>query len=229
MPYTQNSKDLPSYVMKLSDANKSRWIEIFNAAYEKYGEEKALLLANTWLKRNIKKESVVAKSTASVEHLVFTVDTSSELIKRADDGEDYIDFILTDDKPDDEGVVYPPELLKKWADQINSGQLLLGDFDHEKFNVLVKQGLRPNDVMQRLKTKPGIAKMIKAVIDKGKLWVRTVIDKRYKKLIKEKAKGVSLEASLIRDDTTNEIIDGVLGGFTFAINSNPHNERAMIA
>lgn len=230
MPYNLNSKNLPSYVEKLSDKNKKKWINIFNTAYTEYGEKKAFLMANSWLKKNIKSKTVTAKTTQSVEKLTFFVDDSEKvLIKRTDDGQDYIDFVLTDNKPDSEGVTYSEDLIQKWADQINSGDILIGDYDHSEYDKLIMSGLSPDEVMKRLKTKPGIAKTVKAIVDKGRLWVRAMIDKRYKKMIQTKSKGVSLEATLIRDTDTNSIVDGTLGGFTFAMDAIPVNPRAVIA
>ena len=228
MPYTSKSKDLPSYVKKLSDTVKRKWVSIYNAAHSKYGEEKALIISNTWLKKQISKKEAVAKTTKQISVIKFELDTSKELIKRTKDGEDYVDFVLTDTLPDSEGVQYPLSLLEKWTEQINSGNILLGDIDHKEYDALVQSGISPDEVMSRLKEKPGIAKTLKAIIEKGKLWVRAIIDKRYKKIIKEKAKGVSLEALLIKDADDN-IIDGELGGFTFGIDCKPVNDRAVIA
>ena len=59
------------------------------------------------------------------------------------------------------------------------------------------------------------------------MWVRAIIDKRYKKII-EKANGVSLEAIVSRDANGN-VTDGDLLGFTFAVNQRPVNPRAVIA
>ena len=228
MPYKKASKDLPSYVQKLGDSLKGKWISIFNAAEDKYGEERAFIIANTWLKKSIKVTSVEAKTERVATIIKFEVDDSKELIKKTDSGEDYIDFVLTDNLPDKSGDSYPDALLAKWADQINSGDVLLGDMDHEEYDRLLKAGYSVDEVMAKLKEKKGIAKTLKAVIQKGKLWVRAIIDKRYKKIIKEKAKGVSLEAAVVRDSDRN-IIDGDLGGFTFGVVDGPSNERAVIA
>jgi hypothetical protein len=225
---TVNDVGLPEYITKLPDSLAKKWIVLYNDLEESYGSFKALMIANRWLKSKIQKREIVAQTQQSVSIIKFTVDDSKELIKRTDDGEDYIDFVLTDNLPDKEGVIYPVELLQKWVEQINSGDVLIGDYDHEAYDKLLKEGLSPDEVIARLKDKPGIAKTLKAVFEKGKLWVRAIIDKRYKKLIKEKSKGISLEASLIKDVDGN-IVDGQLGGFTFALQHDPYNERAVIA
>jgi hypothetical protein len=228
MPYkTLIDKTLPSYVNKLSDALKLKWVTIYNAAYEKYGEDKAMIIANTWLKQNIKKQETVAKTENKVSLIRFTIDDSKELIKKTEDGDDYVDFVLTDTLPDSQGDSYPLSLLEKWQKQINSGDMIIGDTDHLEYDKLLEQGYSLDEIMNRLKEKKGIAKTLKAIIDKGKLWVRAIIDKRYKKLIKEKAKGVSLEA-LVTRNSEGDIIDGELGGFTFGVNCNPVNQRAVI-
>jgi hypothetical protein len=228
MPYKISSDNLPSYVKKLNDKLKSKWVNIFNAAYEKYGEEKAFIIANTWLKSIISSKKTIAQTEKTLSVIKFELDNSKELIKRSEAGDEYIDFVLTDTLPDKEGIQYPLSLLEKWAKQINEGDMLLGDTDHEEYDRLVATGISPDEVIEGLKKKTGIAKALKAVINKGKLWVRAIIDKRYKTLIKDKAKGVSLEAVLVRDANSN-IVDGDLGGFTFGVNCNPVNERAVIA
>lgn len=228
MPYKTSSENLPSYIKKLPDDIKRRWVSLYNAAYERYGDEKALIIANTWLKQNIKKTEVVAKTEKKLTLIQFHVDDSKELIKRSEAGDEYIDFVLTDTLPDKEGVQYPLKLLEKWAKKVNEGDMLLGDIDHAEYDRLLASGLGADEVIEKLKSKTGIAKGLKAIINDGKLWIRAIIDKRYKSMIKNKAKGVSLEALLVRDSDGN-IVDGDLGGFTFGVSCDPVNDRAVIA
>ena len=65
-----------------------------------------------------------------------------------------------------------------------------------------------------MKNKNGIAKAFKAIVDKGKLFIRTTFDKRYRKRIME-SKGVSIEGAFVRDKTTNKFIGGTVFGFSF--------------
>ena len=225
-----NSKSfevLPSYVKKLPAKIKAKWIELSNAAFEKYGLEKSIIIPNVWLMSQLNTRATVAQTERTLSVLSFKIDDSHELIKKSEAGDEYIDFVLTDNQPDSEGMQYPMSLLEKWAKQINSGDLLLGDMDHSEYDKLVSMGLSPEQVIDGLKNKNGIAKALKAVISKGKLWVRAIIDKRYKPMIKSKAKGVSLEAYVDKDVNGN-VIDGKLGGFTFGVDCNPVNERAVI-
>lgn len=228
MPYNNlNDSMLPSYIKKLPENIRKKWVSIFNTAYEKYGEKKAIIISNKWLKTTITKKETVAKTEKTLSLIKFEVDDSKELIKKADNGEEYIDFIMADNEKDSAGDSYPETLLTKWAKQINSGDVILGDLDHEEYDRLIKAGYSVDEVMAKLKEKKGIAKTLKAIVQKGKLWVRAIIDKRYKKVIKEKAKGVSLEALVTRDESGN-IKDGDLGGFTFGVGCNPVNDRAVI-
>ena len=219
---------IPSYVKKLSESIQDKWVELSNIATEKYGEDKALIIANTWLKGNITSRQAIAQTQRKLTLVQFHVDDSKELIKRSEAGDEYIDFVLTDTLPDKEGVQYPLKLLEKWAKKVNEGDMLLGDIDHAEYDRLLASGLGADEVIEKLKSKTGIAKGLKAIINDGKLWIRAIIDKRYKSMIKNKAKGVSLEALLVRDSDGN-IVDGDLGGFTFGVNCDPVNDRAVIA
>ena len=70
--------NLPSYVSKLEDKLKKGWFEIFNASYEKYGENRAFLIANAWLKKQTSEKKFVKRSVIKLE-----LDTSKGFIKRA--------------------------------------------------------------------------------------------------------------------------------------------------
>lgn len=228
MPYSGISDPkLPTYVKNRSDAIKRKWIAIFNSIYEKEGDSKAFAMANSWLKKQVKQKVMTAKSENHIERVFFTVDESQGFIKRSDGGEEYIDFVLTDNKPDREGVQYPIEVLQKWAEYINSGNAFVGDIDHKQYDEILSMGKNSDETLEMLRKKQGIARGLKAVIDKGRLWVRALIDKRYSKIVRERAKGVSLEAFLVKEN--DKIVDGKLAGFTFSINDTPWNSRAVIA
>lgn len=228
MVYKLDSENLPSYVKKLPSTLKTKWIMIFNKVEKDDGESAALVVANKWLKRQVKVSSVEGKTDKAyfIEKISLKL-SDKQLIKKSSDGEEYIDFILTDDGYDSQGVQYPKSLLTKWTEQVNN-EIFVGDIDHKEYDDIVDKATTIEQAAVLIKSaKRGIAKTVKAVFEKGKMWVRAVIDKRYKKLI-EKANGVSLEAIVTRD-ADGKVIDGDLLGFTFAVEQNPVNPRAVIA
>jgi len=218
MPYTIKSTNLPSYIKKLSLVNKKKWISIFNSVYKKDGEKQAFLVANTWLKKHVKKKQILARTKQIRERISFEVDTSSEFIKRTDDGDDYISFKLADNLKDDLGLQLPEFVLRSWEKAINENPIV-GDIDHEEYDKLLQAGYSDEQVKEMLRNKSGIAKTIKAIYKKGKLWIRAIIDKRYRNLI-AKSKGVSMEAIVTRDADGN-VNGGDILGFTFGIKHTP--------
>jgi hypothetical protein len=219
MPYTSQSKDLPSYVKNRTSAIKKKWVAIFNRVYAEEGEKMAFLVANKWLKRQVKEKKSVARTSQVRERVTFVIDDSTELIKRTEDGDDYVSFKLADVFKDKYGVQLNKNILQRWANSINNGLTVLGDVDHEYYDKLLESGYTDNEVKELIKNKPSIAKALKAVVDKGRLWVRAIIDKRYKNIV-QKSRGVSMEAIVTRDDKGN-VVDGDLLGFTFAVKHDP--------
>ena len=220
MPYSgPNDSKLPSYVKKLSESNRSKWVSIFNRVHKDEGEKMAFVVANRWLKRNIKKKTATARTSHTRERVFFEVDTSKEFISRTENGEEYVSFKLADIMKDKLGVQLNENILNNWAEQINSGDAIIGDIDHENYNKLLQSNLSEEEIMRRLKEKPGIAKSLMAKVQDGVLWVKALIDKRYKRLI-QKAKGVSMEALLERDEHDN-LTNANLLGFTFGVKDDP--------
>lgn len=223
MPYTLNN--LPSYVSNKSDSIKTKWIQIFNSVLKSEGEEIAFITANKWLQRQGNKKELTAKTINSIklELLKFTP-SDKEFISKTEDGQEYIEYNLTDIYADKEGDSYPPELLQKWANDINNNPII-GDIDHEEYDKWIASGLPESEIINRIKNKPGIARAVKAFFENGALKIRTFIDKRYKKLVSA-SNGVSLEAIVSRD-SNNNIVDGNILGFTFGINKLVANPRAV--
>lgn len=218
MPYEINDESLPEYIKKAPSAIRGRWVEIFNKVYTEHGDELAFIVANKWLLRQTTELTVTARTDKVMEKVTFILDTSKELITRTDSGDEYISFKLADNVEDELGVQLPEFVLKSWADEINANPIV-GDIDHVEYNKLIALGYTEDQIQEVLQGKKGIAKTVKAVYDKGKLWVKALIDKRYRKTI-EKSKGVSLEAIISRDSIGN-ITDGNLLGFTFAVENSP--------
>lgn len=216
----QSDFTVPEYVNKLSEDNKNKWLAIFKMAYQDNGADVAFIVANSWLERKVKQRETMHRTEKVMERVVFEVDTSSEFLQYTDDGEQYVSFKLADVFLDKYKRQLTTKVLQKWADMINSGYPILGDVDHETSAKLAKSNLTEAEIKELSKQKPSIAKAVQAVVDKGRLWVKALIDKRYKKQL-EKAKGVSLEAFVTTDPKTGSVVDGDLTGFTFALNQNP--------
>lgn len=228
MPYdASNPKTLPSYVQKLSPEARAKWVAIFNAVFKTEGESMAFAMANKWVKEHIKKKETMARTERVRDIVEFEVDMSQDLIQRTEDGQEYISFKLADTFKDKFGVQVPPEVLQRWADAINSGEAVLGDVDHEYMTKLEQAGYSIDQIKAELKSKPSIAKAVKAVYEKGRLWVRALIDKRYKSVI-QKSKGVSMEAVVNRDNQ-GRVYGGDLLGFTFAVKHDPVIQGTEVA
>ncbi len=221
MPYTSSSK-LPSYVEKLDEKLKAGWIAVFNAAFPKYGEKESFMIANAWLKKQTTEKKFVKRAIITLE-----LDTSSGFIKRSSSGEDYVTFVLNSTIPHRDGKIFSEPMLMKWAQKINENPSMIGggDIDHLLYDKLLDSNISDDTVREVLRSKKGIAKMVQAVYDKGKLWVRAVVDKRYKRLI-EKSRGVSAEALCSWED--NVATDGELLGFTFNVNTTPADYQAGV-
>ena len=73
----------------------------------------------------------------------------------------------------------------------------------------------------------GILKVVKAVYEKGKLWIKAIIDKRYIKRVKG-FKSMSLEAYIPENKQSgNKYFGGEILGL--ALDNNAINPRARIA
>jgi len=224
MPYTKDSQDLPSYVKKLNADLITGWVSVYNAAHEKYGEKEAILIANAWLKKQLPIKKMIKRSVIN-----FQLDTSRGFIKRSRDGEEYITFVLNSTEPHRDGKMFSESMLKKWARIINETPTMVGggDIDHLMYDKLLDSSISDDAAREVLRSKKGIAKMVKAIYDNGKLFVRAIIDKRYRRLV-EQSKGVSAEAFCEWDDDNKVAIDGDLLGFTFNVNTTPADYGAGV-
>jgi hypothetical protein len=214
---------IPSYVTNQSKEVQKRWLEIYNSVLKSKGKEAALLSANLWLKKTLEQNKKFIKR----DIITFDVDTSKGFICRADDNSEYITLVLNTTEPHKDGRVFSEELLRKWADSINNSPIV-GDIDHKLFYNLMSGYNSDAKIKTILKNKPGIAKTLKAVYEDGKLWVRAIIDKRYRNLI-NKSKGVSAEALITEvDDSDAKVLSADLLGFSFNINTTPADYGASV-
>lgn len=232
MPYKNaDDENLPSYIKKLSKTVRAKWISIFNQVYEQDGESIAFRVANKWLKKHISsKKDLVGKAGNSPVDEYFSLTFNfpeNEIVFKAEGDEEYIEAVLTDIDYDSDGRKLDESFLYELAEQINKNGLV-GDFDHEQLEELKKRYLgNPEAITREMKRKKGIAKAVKAVVNKGKLWIKALIDKRYKKRILA-SKGLSLEGFFRRKEGGDTYDGGTIFGFTFGEKMNPRNPRALI-
>jgi hypothetical protein len=209
---------IPLYVQNKSEPIRNKWIQINNTISTQHDSNTGIIVANKWLHRTLTSNSLLQAKTINstkLEILKFNI-SNSGFISKTEDGQEYMEYTLANTKIDKEGDIYPIELIQKWSDYINSGNVLVGDIDHEEYNKWIASGLPEDQIIENIKKKPGIAKAIQSFIENGALKIRTFIDKRYKKLVSA-ANGVSLEAIITRNGS-GKIVDGNLLGFTFGIN-----------
>jgi hypothetical protein len=208
---------IPTYV---PEGLKPQWQNLYASNLGK-GADYAKVYANMWLKNN----AVVVQPRTDLVALKFTVE-DSQLVKQTENGEEYMSAILADVGITNTGHRFSEQVLMKFAEQINQ-TLPVGDIDHELMTELESKGYSNEQIAQLLKSKNGIVKAVKAIYEKGKLWVKLLIDKRYKKVV-EKAKGLSLEAIATVQSDTKQIMDADLLGFTVAYNHSPANPRSVV-
>lgn len=223
MPYNIDSPNLPSYIKNKPLRIRQKWIAIFNHVHENQGEKEAFYVANSWLKRELEtlfKHTIESRTEESLYRIPLELQEDRGIIVRSEDGEEYVSFKLADVFKDKFGVQLPINILTKWANKINAGETYVGDVDHETQNALANSAISDDELVYRLKNKQGIAKTVKAIVENGRLWVKAIIDKRYKKLI-QNSKGVSMEADVRFNPKTNEVVDADLLGFTFGVKHTP--------
>jgi hypothetical protein len=215
-------EEVPSYVKNKPEEIRSKWLIIFNRVEKELGKPEAFIAANGWLKRELKKQNFLKRSVVS-----FDIESEGEFIKRSSDGDEYISLVLNTTNPHYDGRVFTEELLRSWADAINLNPIV-GDIDHTQYDELLSGFNSDKKIIETLKNKKGIAKSLKAIFENGRLWVRAVIDKRYKKMI-QNSKGVSAEAFITEtDDSDKKVLKADLLGFTFNINTKPADSGAVV-
>ena len=212
------NSDLPFYVKNKAKKVQDTWVSI-NNNYDT--ESMGLAVANKWLAQQ-KQETLVKRD--------FTFTTTEEQITfRSIGGNEYVDFVLTDTQSDRYGTGYDDKFLREMAELVNNGGVTLqGDFNHELLDKLQEQGYSKEAIKEKIKSlKQGVAKAVKAIYENGKIYLRALINPRYKKRILN-SKGVSIEGSFVREGS--KFIGGTLLGFSFidAPNKEPGNPRSKI-
>jgi cation transport regulator ChaB len=225
-------KDLPVEVRRLPYKAQEFYQEVSNNSYNRTND--------TFVSNKVAWDSVKSKFTlvngqyiakAFMPDLyVFDLELSEEFIMKSEDGNYYMEGVLADILPDKLGWTFTAEALEDFATQINSGQIMGGISHQEYEDLLMKYAHLPNDefIAKALSERKGILKTVKAIYEKGKLWIKAIVDKRYLNHVK-KFKRMSIEAFVPNknQDKKNKIYKKgkVLG---LALSNTPVNPRAKV-
>lgn len=230
MTYHDNTQ-LPSALQKLPSAAQNMFRKIANQQMKKGdSQDKATKVAWTIVKGKFRKQANgtwVARTDAfkQTEYFVFDAKPAEQFIERTENGHIIHNYILTDLFPDSLGTAPTEGMLNEWAAWLNEHKPEV-DTDHSMFQKMKEQyGGNVSMVERAMKFKKGIAKTVKAFVDKGKLIVSLMFDKRYERHV-EKVKGLSVEAAVTVDDDTGKWSDGKIFGYTLALDKNPVNPRS---
>ncbi len=232
MPYS-SVKDLPPQIKKLPYKAQVMFMKAFNSAYGSHKDDVfAFKVAWSVVKKRFKKVNGKWVAKGFMPKL-YTFDIEMKdpetFITKADDGNYYLEGVLADTLPDSEGKAFTEEALKEFEKQINSGQIIGGITHKEYQELIMKYSHLPTDefIAKALSERKGILKTIKAIYDKGKLWIKALIDKRYLNHIK-KFKKMSIEAFVPKElQQEGKYLGGrVLG---FALDNRAINPRAIVA
>lgn len=216
----------------LPDAAKSAFIEVFNNSYNKHKSE-AQAFATAWsvIKQRFRKVDgkYVAMSEDFKNPVLYTFQLSeptTKIVMNADIEEIVMDAVLATDEVNTDGKYFTIQELEELAMQINTSGSTLPDVDHEVLSNLIKAHRNNYDrIKTELYQRKGIMKSIKAVVDKGKLWIQATLDKRYKNHI-DRFKGLSIEA-VADSDESGRLTHPTYLGFTFT--NTPKLPSAQIA
>lgn len=231
MPYS-SIYALPEYLHKvLPPAGLELFLELYNSAFKNYNEDTAFQMAWEGVKLKFQREGdniVIHNHYYQAEPEVHSLEMSPEetnIAINSETEEIIMDAVLADTNPNSDGKFFSEKELVALAEQINVFGSTLPDVDHEKLMGLVKKyGRDSESIRLALKNEKGLMKTIKASVEKGRLWIRAVLDKRYKNHL-EKFKGLSIEA--FADVENGEFKNAEYLGFTFT--NNPKLKGARIA
>ncbi len=224
----KNKAELPVELRRLPVKAQNMFMKAFNSSITRTSEEVAYKVAWSLVKKQFKK--VDGKWIArGMGHSLYTFDMTNKgtsFIKKDKDGEYFLEAVLTDTMVDEVGTKYTEATLIDYAKQINeygiAGFITHADWDEFCTNNL---HLDEEAFVARARTeRKGIFKTIKAIYEKGKLWIKALIDKRYVKQAKKFNK-VSIEALVPEQYRVNGVFTGgqVLG---VALTNTPLNPRS---
>jgi len=228
MLYTSN-KELPNSIKKLPYKAQTKFRESYNNK-SSLGDSTAFRIAWDSLKPYFQKkeDKWVAKGLTDNTY-TFNIDIKENLfVQKAEDGNYYIEGVLSDIFPDSDGWTFTEEILQDFADQINNSPIF-GGITHEEWKELKMKysHLPENEFIEKARSeRKGILKTVKAIYEKGKLWIKAIIDKRYLNHI-TKFNKMSLEAIVPSKYKINgKYTKGKILGF--ALDNNAINQRTSV-
>ena len=176
----------------------------------------------------LKDNQFVARSGAFTEVLLysFKAERAADFVSRSESGNLMHTYVLSDTLPDSEGKAPSLSLLEKFASFINESTPEV-DTNHEMFNEISRINNDNIEAVSRaMSFKKGMAKMVGAVVEAGRLVVKVLFDKRYENHV-DSIKGMSLEGAFEYDGISKTWTDGTPLGATFATTGEPYNPRAV--
>lgn len=229
MPY-KKIEDLPAPVKKLPLKAQQMFMSAFNKVIDKYDEDTAFQIAWGVIKKKFKKvEGKWIAKGMSADTFTFDIELKDDVfIQKAEDGNYYIEGVLSDIFPDSDGWSFTEDALKDFAEQINNLPIF-GGITHQEWNdIKMKYSHLPENlfVEKARNERQGILKTVKAIYDKGKLLIKAIVDKRYLNHV-NKFNKMSLEAFMpIKDKVNKKYIKGKILGF--ALDNNAINPRSTV-
>ena len=206
LPYTEKVKEEAS---KLYSTERAEKIALYLAT------SKFQKVETDWIARA---EDVLGYKTV---HYEMVADEAS--ISRADDGDSYIDYVISSGSKDGHGTIMSPLFRTAMVDQINNEGLVgrVDDEKHQLFNELQTKGLSPEEIEEELQKSQSGIKAVSARLlgDKVIAKIKVAADKLADVL---KYKGASIEART----PTNAFREGVVtqGRLTgFVLTNSPSN------
>ena len=226
MPYN-SIKELPESIKKLPISAQEIFKNVFNKVYKNNGDELSFKIAWAAVKKKFKKvdNKWVAKSNNYTLFKVELENNSELFVNKSDDGEYYLEGVLSDVGLDVHNTRFTEEALKDYAEQINKHGIG-GFITHKDWKQFCMNNSHlPEEVFiaKARNERKGILKAIKAVYEKGRLWIKALIDKRYLNRVKKFTK-MSIEALVPKRYQQSNTYKGgyVLG---FALDDDVANKR----
>lgn len=214
--------DLPKVMREsMPEDAQELFLRVFNAEkIQGFSDADSFEIAWLIIKKKFRQVEGIWVAESQNMPMVYTFQMDVEdpkIVMNSETEELVMDAILADNTPNTEGKYFTEEELQDMAVQINTWGSTLPDIDHEKLTSLLrKYGNNVDRIKSELTSEKGIFKSIKAMVNNGKLWIQSVLDKRYKNHV-DKFKSLSIEA-LAESDTDGRLRKPTYLGFTFTNN-----------
>lgn len=228
MSYKDNNS-LPKEIKALPAKAQTLFRNTFNRVIKTESEATAFKVAWKIVGSKFKKvgNEWIAKGMG-FNLFTFSMENKGNVfIQKGEDGEHYLEAMLTDDMLDSQGNRFTSNALQSYATQINEHGLA-GFITHKDYkDFCMKWGHLPESIFiaKARNERKGILKTVKAIYEKGKLWIKALIDKRYLNRVKQFDR-VSIETVV---PNRFQVGNNYTGGFPigFALDHNAINRRAV--